>query len=75
MSRLPRVADRSVLRALLRAGFEIKRIRGSHHHLVDPVTGRRVTVPVHGEILAPKTLLSILDQAGLTPEEFTRLLE
>jgi len=34
-----------------------------------------VTVPVHaGEILYPKTLLSILEQAGLSVEEFRELL-
>jgi predicted RNA binding protein YcfA (HicA-like mRNA interferase family) len=35
----------------------------------------RVTVPVHaGEILYPKTLLSIIDQAGMTVDEFRDLL-
>jgi len=34
-----------------------------------------VTVPVHaGAILKPKTLLSILDQAGITVEELRDLL-
>jgi HicA toxin of bacterial toxin-antitoxin, len=35
----------------------------------------RVVVPVHtGTILKPKTLLSILDQAGIDAEQFRRLL-
>ena len=35
----------------------------------------RVTVPVHaGVILKPKTLLSILEQAGVSVEEFVNLL-
>jgi len=43
------------------------------HH--DDVRGRRVTVPVHaGTILKPKTLQSILDQAGLEVEAFRGLL-
>ena len=37
--------------------------------------GARVTVPVHaGETLFPKTLTSILEQAGMTVEEFRELL-
>ena len=73
MSRLPRLSDREALRVLQRAGFQIHRVRGSHHVLRHPQTGRRVVVPVHGEILAPKTLLSILAAADLSLEEFLRL--
>ncbi|MCL1474379.1 type II toxin-antitoxin system HicA family toxin [Argonema antarcticum A004/B2] len=37
--------------------------------------GRRVTVPFHsGKILHPKILKSILNDAGLTVEEFVQLL-
>ena len=37
--------------------------------------GVTVTVPVHaGENLKPKTLSAILDQAGLTVDEFVKLL-
>lgn len=66
----------SVVRALERGGFELKRIKGSHHILVlpdDPV--RRATVPVHaGKTVKPGTLRSILKQAQLTEEEFETLL-
>lgn len=74
MSRLPRLVDRKVLQALKKAGFEVRRVKGSHHQLVHPTTGKRVTVPAHGEILAPKTLQSILRQAGLSIEELGRFL-
>ena len=73
MSRLPRMIDREVLRILERAGFRIHRVSGSHHVLKHPITGRRTVVPVHGEILAPKTLLSILASADVSVEEFVRL--
>jgi predicted RNA binding protein YcfA (HicA-like mRNA interferase family) len=33
-----------------------------------------VTVAVHNKDLKRKTLASIIDQAGLTPEEFIKLL-
>jgi predicted RNA binding protein YcfA (HicA-like mRNA interferase family) len=43
------------------------------HH--GDVRGGRVTVPVHaGTILKPKTLQSILDQAGIDVEAFRGLL-
>lgn len=74
MSRLPRVTGREVLAALRRAGFTPDHVRGSHHYLRGP-GGRLVTVPAHaGETLKPKTLRSILRQAGLTEKDFTALL-
>jgi predicted RNA binding protein YcfA (HicA-like mRNA interferase family) len=67
---------RQILRALQKGGFEIVRIRGSHHRLRKPgVAGSKVIVPVHGaHDLPPGTLRSIIDQAGLTVEEFLSLL-
>ncbi|WP_342764586.1 type II toxin-antitoxin system HicA family toxin [Methanospirillum stamsii] len=50
------------------------RIRGSHHYLISS-TGSLITVPVHsGKKLAPKTLQSILQAAGITLEEFEKRL-
>ncbi|MBC7335675.1 MAG: type II toxin-antitoxin system HicA family toxin [Clostridia bacterium] len=75
MTRLPRVSGKDVVRALQRGGFTLVHIRGSHHYLEPPGGGLLVTVPVHGSrVLKPKTLKSILDQAGLTKEELTGLL-
>lgn len=75
MPKLPRVTGKEVLVALKRGGFEVIHIKGSHHFLRKPTGGRLVTVPVHsGEIIPPKTLLSILEQTGLNAEEVIRLL-
>lgn len=72
--RLPRVSGKDVLAALKRNGFTPVDIEGSHHYLLSPA-GKIVTVPVHGQsILKPKTLKSILNQAGLTVEELIDLL-
>jgi predicted RNA binding protein YcfA (HicA-like mRNA interferase family) len=74
--RQPRVTGQDVVRALRRAGWEVRRQRGSHamlRHTVAP--SRLVTVPLHpGRTLKPKTLASIIDQAGLSLDEFRRLL-
>lgn len=76
MSRLPALTAGVVLRALLRAGFEIVRTSGSHHRLVHPDDPTRATtVPVHaGKTLKRGTLHGILKQAGFTPDEFRALL-
>jgi predicted RNA binding protein YcfA (HicA-like mRNA interferase family) len=75
-SRLPRVTGRDVLRALRRVGWYEHHQEGSHIFLRHPDhPGMRVTVAVHaGETFKLKTLQSILDQAGLTVEEFRELL-
>jgi predicted RNA binding protein YcfA (HicA-like mRNA interferase family) len=73
---LPVVKGWHVVRALLKAGFAVNRIVGSHHILVFPgdVT-RTVTVPVHANRdLKPGTLRSIIRQTGLTVDEFKELL-
>jgi len=75
MTRLPRVSGKDVVRALERGGFRLVHVRGSHHYLEPPGGGLVVTVPVHGSrVLKPKTMKSILGQAGLTADELARLL-
>jgi predicted RNA binding protein YcfA (HicA-like mRNA interferase family) len=73
---LPTINGRQVIRALMRAGFVVDRIVGSHHVLKHPHDARRtVTVPVHaGHDLKRGTLRSIVRQAGLTVEEFVDLI-
>lgn len=73
--KLPRVTARDALRALHRADWYDARQVGSHLALRHPTKPGKVIVPVHpGVILKPATLASILDQAGLTVEDFRRLL-
>lgn len=78
MPRLPRVSGKDAIRALRRTGFKVFDQTGSHvylHRFDGTRYGPRVTVPVHGhETLAPKTLKSILDMAGLSIEEFSEYL-
>lgn len=75
MPRLPRITGADALRALKQVGWHEARTRGSHVLLRHDVRAGRVVVPVHAAaILKPKTLLSILDQAGISPEELRALL-
>jgi predicted RNA binding protein YcfA (HicA-like mRNA interferase family) len=72
--KLPRVSGKEAVDTLVRAGFVVHRIRGSHYILKDPQTGHRVTVPYHRQELAPKTPHSILKQAGIPAEKFADLM-
>lgn len=76
MPRLPRLTASDLLRALRRDGWEIVRQRGtSHAQLKHSTKPGRVTLAMHsGDIVAPKTLTTILVQAGLTPDELRDLL-
>ena len=74
MSYLPRVSGREVVKALGKIGYEVDRQRSSHivlRHTAPP--HRRLTVPDHDEI-AKGTMRAIIRQAGLTVDEFKRLL-
>ena len=74
MTRLPReLSGQEVKRALERAGFYLKRQRGSHMILRRDVPFAQVVVPDHRTI-DTGTLSHILDAADLTVDEFLRLL-
>jgi predicted RNA binding protein YcfA (HicA-like mRNA interferase family) len=74
MSRLPRLRGRQVIAALRQTGFEVVRIRGSHHFLRHP-DGRATVVAVHsGEHVGPGLMHKILADCEMTRQEFERLL-
>ncbi len=72
MPKLPSLKPRKVLRALESAGFYVVRQTGSHIQLKKG--NRLVTVPNHPRDLTRGTLRSIIRQAGLSREEFLKLL-
>ena len=73
MPRHPRLRGRAIITALQRAGFVIKRVKGSHYFLQHP-DGRATVVPVHaGEIIGPGLFNQILRDCDLTVEEFLNL--
>ncbi|MBI3977112.1 MAG: type II toxin-antitoxin system HicA family toxin [Chloroflexi bacterium] len=75
MPPLPRITGAELLRALRRDGWMPDRQRGSHLSLVHPRKPGAVIVAMHaGRIIKPKTLQTILDQAGLTADELRALL-
>ena len=74
MTKLPRgLSGRQVRRALERAGFYLKRQKGSHMVFRRDDPFAQVIVPRHASI-DTGTLAAILDAAGVTPERFRELL-
>ncbi len=75
MSRLPRVTAKEIIRVFERLGFRKHHQVGSHAIFKSADGSRRVVVAIHPrQIIPPKTLKSILKDAGLTPTEFQKLL-
>jgi predicted RNA binding protein YcfA (HicA-like mRNA interferase family) len=74
MSQLPSLTGREVIAALAKIGFEVARVRGSHHILIHD-DGRRTVVPVHsGETIGRGLLAQILRDCQITRDEFKSLL-
>jgi predicted RNA binding protein YcfA (HicA-like mRNA interferase family) len=73
MSGLPRISGRECIRALVKAGFYIKRQEGSHIILRRDEPFAQLVVPDHQE-LDRGTLRAIIRQAGLSVDAFTRLV-
>jgi predicted RNA binding protein YcfA (HicA-like mRNA interferase family) len=71
-SKLPALKPKVVIKALERHGFYVHHTTGSHYILKKG--SLRVTIAYHSKDLKPRTLASIIDQAGLTVEEFLDLL-
>lgn len=73
--RLPAVNPKELIKALERKGWQLDRIRGSHHILVHAQQRRALTIPVHGRELKTGTLASILRVAGISRDELRELLD
>jgi len=75
MPKLPTPSAREVIRVLSSQGFQVVSQKGSHIKMKRVALNetRVVIIPDHTEIPAG-TLKSIIRQAGMTDEEFIRLL-
>ena len=72
MARLGSVKPREFIRKLRRADYDLDHQSGSHAVLYHP-SGVRLVVPVHAREMKRGLLLSLIKQAGLTPEAFQAL--
>jgi len=71
MPKLPVVSGTEVARALVRLGFTVTRQRGSHIVMRRGPAG--CVVPNHREVKVG-TLVGLLKQAGVSPDEFVEAL-
>jgi predicted RNA binding protein YcfA (HicA-like mRNA interferase family) len=71
---LPRLKGKELIKVLGRAGFEVIRVKGSHHRLKHH-DGRITTVPVHaGDTIGSGLLGKILKDCELSEDELKKLL-
>ena len=74
MTALPSVTGKDLLAALKKAGFEVLRVKGSHH-ILRHVDGRTTVVPVHsGESIGPGLISKILRDCEMDREDLIKLL-
>lgn len=74
MTNYPSVTGKELLAALRKAGFEIVRIKGSHHFL-SHTDGHSTVVHVHsGETIGPGLISKILRDCELSRCQLQKLL-
>ncbi|OGV58146.1 MAG: hypothetical protein A2283_21300 [Lentisphaerae bacterium RIFOXYA12_FULL_48_11] len=72
MSTFPAINGIQLIKALRRFGFDLIRIKGSHHFLRHP-DGRCTVVPVHrGETIGRGLLAQILRDCEITREDLQK---
>jgi predicted RNA binding protein YcfA (HicA-like mRNA interferase family) len=74
MSKLPQISGKDCIKTLEKAGFYIKRQKGSHVILCRDNPFAEVVVPNH-KSLDKGTLRAIIRQADLDVDEFIEFLE
>ncbi|MFZ1019590.1 MAG: type II toxin-antitoxin system HicA family toxin [Minisyncoccia bacterium] len=74
MPKLPNVKGKKLVKILEKMGWYLDHIQGSHYILRNE-SGKKVTVPVHGNKEIPKgTLLGILNDLKISKEEIAKIL-
>lgn len=73
MPRLPGVSGRQAVSAFERAGFHVRRQRGSHVIMTKRNFPETLSVPEHRR-LKPGTLRALIRKAGLSVEEFSEFV-
>ena len=69
MGNIPSLTPKYLCRILEQRGFELKRIKGSHHYFQHPGSGKITVAPMHKKDLPKGTFFAILKQAGIDKNE------
>lgn len=68
MARIPRMTARELISILKKMGFDIIRVKGSHHFL-QHLDGRSTVIPVHaGETIGIGLMKKIMEDCNITTE-------
>jgi predicted RNA binding protein YcfA (HicA-like mRNA interferase family) len=74
MTKLPEFTYKDLIKKLRIAGFIFDRqAKGSHEIWFNPKNRLRTTIPNHSKPISKGTLRAIINQIGLTAEEFLNL--
>jgi predicted RNA binding protein YcfA (HicA-like mRNA interferase family) len=73
-ARLPQLTAKQIVAALKRIGFEEHSQEGSHLVLKNRASKLRTVVPMHSGDVGRGLLKKIIKQAGLSEQEFHKLL-
>ena len=74
MTTFPSITGKGLIAALVKAGFAVLRVKGSHH-FIRHADGRTTVVPIHaGETIGPGLLSKILRDCDLSREDIQKLL-
>lgn len=72
---LPTVTANQVVRVAVSSGFRLDRQKGSHAVYIRDKDKHRIVIPMHaGKNLKPKTLAGIIQDMGLSVDNFVALL-
>jgi predicted RNA binding protein YcfA (HicA-like mRNA interferase family) len=71
--KLPRISGDEAVKAFKKLGWELSRQRGSHQIMTKSGSIYTLSIPAKAT-LAPGLLRDLIGKAGLTVEEFTKLL-
>lgn len=75
MSELPAVSGKDAIRLFERTGYEVVRIKGSHHIMKKAAVPMLLTVPVHkNQSLKRGTFRGLLRAAGISKEQAIDLI-
>ena len=70
MPKLPVLTPKKIIKIMVREGFSIDHITGSHYVLLNSLTGKIITVPYHSKDLPKGTIHSIIKMSGIEINKF-----
>lgn len=74
MAKFPVINSKKLILFLQSLGFVLDHSTGSHFIFRNPETKKRTVIPCHNKDIPKGTLVSILQEAGISKEDFKRFI-